>query len=164
MTVDLIGSQGIGINKRLAQDVAAAEKQLALHFGKLVLVVSRLVIKARGDVALGCLYRWSSVLGVAIYEHKDSGFATPHDLGALLGTRVDISLWSVSFSIPEARVAPRWFPHLESGDYFISWPTIKAKKMIELGTTFRSASDTWISPFLREKQKKETEFSDCICN
>jgi hypothetical protein len=64
--VNLFGGQGIGIGKRFANDVAAAEEQLALCFGKFVLVVPRLVVEARGDVVVCCLCRFSLVLGVAI--------------------------------------------------------------------------------------------------
>jgi hypothetical protein len=51
--VNLFSGQGIGRAKGLGHDVAAAKKTLTLYFGKLVLVVSRLVVEVPRDVEAG---------------------------------------------------------------------------------------------------------------
>lgn len=53
--VDLFSGQGIEIGMHFAQDVAAAEKQLALRVRELVLVVPRLVEEALRKIAVAQL-------------------------------------------------------------------------------------------------------------
>jgi hypothetical protein len=119
--VDLAGGKGIGIGEHLTQDVAAAKEELALLFGKLVLVVTRLIVEALGDVAVGCLYRSSSLLDVAIHGRKERGFAAPPNLGALLGTGVNVRVGPVLLPIAKAGVVIGWFCHFEWGHWAVRW-------------------------------------------
>jgi hypothetical protein len=65
--VKLFGGQRTGRAKGLGHDVAAVEKVLTLRFGELVLVVSRLVVEGRGDVAVDVPYCSLAVPGLAIH-------------------------------------------------------------------------------------------------
>jgi hypothetical protein len=114
--VELVGSERIGIDEGLAQDVAGAKEQLALLSSELVLVVERLGVEALGGVALSCLQCPSSVLDRAVEGRKQSGFTAPYSLGALLGTGVNVGVWPVLLARTEVGVAIGWLGHLEQGE------------------------------------------------